>query len=148
MRQCCICGLDKPETEFHRCKNGLQGRCKPCAILTAKESYERNKKRVIERTKNQVKKKKAFVSALKNKPCSDCGRMFPHWVMHFDHIRDKVEGLSRMTSNNRTYGRILDEVEKCDLVCVLCHRDRTTRRTKYFVSTPEYEELVQKWQKL
>jgi hypothetical protein len=145
MRRCLKCG--NLRSEFYKNGSGLQRYCKLCAKESAKLSYQTNKERVIERTKNQVERKKAFVSTLKNKPCVDCGRILPSWAMHFDHIQDKVEGLSRMATNNRTHEKILAEVDKCDLVCVLCHRDRTTRRTKYFISTPEYEELVQKWQK-
>jgi hypothetical protein len=49
--------------------------------------------------------------------------------MEFDH-RDpatKSAALSRMLGH-AGLRRILDEVAKCDIVCVDCHRDRTFRR--------------------
>lgn len=142
-----MCQVEKPESEFHRLGAGLQTRCKPCAIGTAKASYQRNKLRVLERTKGQVRTKKKLIEALKNQPCQDCGRRLPAWAMHFDHLRDKVESLSRMGANNRTERTIREEAAKCEVVCVLCHRDRTVRRGKYAVVKPEHEELVRQWRR-
>jgi hypothetical protein len=54
---------------------------------------------------------------------------FPSCAMQFDH-RDptsKRQAVTRMIGRAGT-PRILDEVAKCDIVCVNCHRARTFDR--------------------
>ncbi len=60
-------------------------------------------------------------------PCTDCGRSFAYYVMDFDH-RDpslKVADVSILVKNSTSWDRVLEEIAKCDLVCVNCHRLRT-----------------------
>lgn len=64
---------------------------------------------------------------LKDVPCTDCGGRYPHWVMDFDHLRDKKFNVSRLIR----YGsrqRLIAEIEKCEVVCSNCHRTRTWNR--------------------
>lgn len=59
-------------------------------------------------------------------PCADCGRTFPVYVMHWDHLPGfaKVGEISVMvTARSRT--AVLAELEKCELVCANCHVMRT-----------------------
>ena len=62
-----------------------------------------------------------------SRPCADCGNFFPYYVMHFDHLGDKVSNVSKMVMN-RTWASVLKEIEKCDLVCANCHAYRTFNR--------------------
>lgn len=93
-----------------------------------KRYYERNKKlyrqKNIKRRENLI----SFVVSLKQKPCMDCGIQYPPYVMDFDH-RDrkaKIAGINQMI-NVHSYSKkkILEEIDKCDLVCANCHRIRT-----------------------
>ena|SRR3990167_3197649 len=61
-------------------------------------------------------------------PCTDCGQIFPWYVMEFDH-RDGKQG-SRCVTQYRRYSRkrLLLEIAKCDLVCANCHAVRTHKR--------------------
>lgn len=57
--------------------------------------------------------------------CQDCG-MFPKQpeVLDFDHVRgQKVTEVSLM--RNSTLEALVEEIEKCDVVCANCHRIRT-----------------------
>jgi len=58
----------------------------------------------------------------------DCGVSHPPYVMDFDH-RDpstKLWDISYLIHKTAApWSRILDEVNKCDVVCVCCHRLRT-----------------------
>jgi hypothetical protein len=65
-----------------------------------------------------------ILRAAKAKPCADCGRSYPHYVMDLDHRRGKkVRACSRM---HQTGARMLKaEIAKCDVVCANCHRERT-----------------------
>ena len=62
-------------------------------------------------------------------PCKDCGRVFPVWVMHWDHLPgyEKIGWISNLVpSRSRTL--ILEELKKCELVCANCHVLRTIGR--------------------
>jgi hypothetical protein len=74
-----------------------------------------------------------WVSGLKKRPCSDCKRVYPPYVMDFDHCT----GRKRFTISQfvREHGgdpnaKVLLEVEiaKTQVVCSNCHRERTHRR--------------------
>jgi hypothetical protein len=71
-----------------------------------------------------------FVEALKERtPCMDCGRKYPYYVMDFDHTRGvKIDGISRMIRMAKTVEWLQTEIDKCDLVCANCHRERTHKR--------------------
>jgi hypothetical protein len=62
------------------------------------------------------------------KQCHDCGGMFPHFVLDYDHARGtKVNTVAKVA---RSYGwkKLLAEIEKCDVVCANCHKIRTRTR--------------------
>ncbi len=64
------------------------------------------------------------------KPCLDCGGVFPPFCMEYDHVRgDKRFALGKM-SNHRQEA-VLEEIEKCELVCCACHRIRTQSRNTH-----------------
>jgi hypothetical protein len=62
-----------------------------------------------------------------NKPCMDCGVIYPPYVLDFDHLGDKLFNLSSQT-HYTSLERIQKEIAKCDLVCSNCHRIRTHNR--------------------
>jgi hypothetical protein len=70
------------------------------------------------------------INALKSKPCTDCGGIFPPYVMDFDHIGDdKVNNVGTMVSHGHSRERVMAEIAKCELVCANCHRIRTYTRS-------------------
>lgn len=83
-------------------------------------------------TKRKIGNKK-IVDTLKANPCSDCHKTYPVYVLQFDHVRgvkkfDISEGLTHAIKN------ILQEIEKCELVCANCHAIRTFRRRNEQIS--------------
>jgi hypothetical protein len=80
-----------------------------------------NRSRFVERSR--------LLRAAKDKPCMDCGKRFPSFVMDFDH-RDGVAKVDTIAVLVRkwSWARVQAEIEKCDLVCANCHRIRTARR--------------------
>jgi hypothetical protein len=59
--------------------------------------------------------------------CADCGYDEDPVALDFDHIGGtKLSAVSRML--NQAIDRILDEIEKCEVVCANCHRIRTHAR--------------------
>lgn len=56
----------------------------------------------------------------------DCGGRFPPECMEFDHVR----GEKKFTIGSHFHRKLedlMDEAEKCDIVCSNCHRVRTHR---------------------
>lgn len=64
-----------------------------------------------------------IVNKAKDKPCADCGKRYPPYVMDLDHRGDKFTDVSKMKSYS--IQRLLAEIAKCDVVCANCHRERT-----------------------
>lgn len=58
--------------------------------------------------------------------CKICGMDLKekYWVADFHHIdpKEKEDNITEMT-NNKQWPKILNELNKCILVCMLCHRD-------------------------
>jgi hypothetical protein len=70
-----------------------------------------------------------LLTAFRSTPCFDCHRQFPWFVMEFDH-RDPARKRSDVPFLAGRVGlmRLLEEIEKCDIVCANCHRVRTYSR--------------------
>jgi hypothetical protein len=66
-----------------------------------------------------------YVRQAKAKPCMDCGIMYPYYVMDLDHREPfkKFRGVSNMM--RFPIEKIQAEIDKCDVVCANCHRERT-----------------------
>lgn len=152
MRTCKNCGVDLPESSFYPKGPGktLDTWCKGCRSRRGREEYaaarspeqlqrlaERDARRQTAEARGltgpkawssyQRDRRRAFLIALKDGPCADCGHRFPAVVMDFDHLRDKRFVISSGVFTNSTEV-LLAEVAKCDLVCANCHRVRTAKR--------------------
>lgn len=72
-------------------------------------------------------RKRLWIKEIKQNPCADCGGVFSSKQMDFDHcVGVKILPVAKMSGN--TWSEILNEIKKCDLVCVNCHRIRTHLR--------------------
>jgi hypothetical protein len=74
-------------------------------------------------------KKKQIIDEIKSQPCADCKNKFPPYVMEFDHLESR-NGEPTIAASISKLGiqRLLEEIEKCDLVCANCHKIRTYNR--------------------
>src|SRR5881296_437572 len=70
-------------------------------------------------------RRRLLVDELKSCPCSDCGVQHPPYVMQFDHRDPATKEFSVGKLITLSWGRILKEVAKCDVVCANCHAERT-----------------------
>ena len=65
--------------------------------------------------------------------CVDCGYNKASEALDFDHLDGTTKhraGVGQMSST-ASWGRILEEISKCELVCANCHRIRTQRRKRH-----------------
>jgi hypothetical protein len=138
MKKCVKCLIQKEDTEFGNKKaslDGLQSYCKECNNTKYKEWYRHNRIARIKYCTNFTKKNRKKIiewyrEIKRNTPCKDCGKIYSPWVMEFDHLdsHKKDFNVSKLVAKNCCKDRILKEIEKCELVCANCHRERTWQR--------------------
>lgn len=69
-----------------------------------------------------------LIIALRDRPCTDCGRRLPPHIMQFDHRDPALKRYNVTESWCRSEAWIREEAAKCDIVCPNCHRDRSLRQ--------------------
>jgi hypothetical protein len=134
MRKCGRCGELKPIDDFawrRKHKGQRDNMCAPCRSAYGREHYLANRRRYIDaearrkRARAEVRTK-YLIEFFRTHPCADCGESDP-LVLEFDHLRDKrFEVTNQFASRN--WQEILDEIDKCEVVCANCHRRRTAQR--------------------
>ena len=73
------------------------------------------------------------IAEIKSVPCADCSGKYAPYVMDFDHRDPSLKKYEINYLLNKTgcpWSRLLTEIEKCDVVCVNCHRLRTWKPPK------------------
>jgi hypothetical protein len=64
---------------------------------------------------------------LSSNPCVDCGEADVR-VLEFDHVGTKESSVSALLSRGVSLARFEREINRCEVVCVNCHRRRTATR--------------------
>lgn len=108
--------------------DGLSDQCKECHKKLRREHYLKNRLKILEQVKKQKQEYRDWFRELKNKPCKDCGQSHPHYCMDFDHLTNKEFNIGWAQAHNWSRKRILKEIDKCELICAICHRKRTYKR--------------------
>lgn len=126
IRECPKCG-PKDESCFNK-KTGdrLQSLCRECSNKTSADHYQNNKDlyKLRKRTHREIVRN--YINDFKkDKPCADCGIVYPLCVMEFDHQRDKRFEIAVAATRGYSLESVKAEIEKCELVCANCHRIRT-----------------------
>lgn len=139
----------KPEEEFtgpceSRKRKGSY--CRPCRRAYQHERYLQNRTELIQRSR--VRKEEEYrrrlhvvLEYLSQHPCVDCGESDPV-VLEFDHLGGKSFTVSSGIKD-RNWNLVLSEIEKCEVVCVNCHRRRTAIRGGFRRLTVSDNETVQ-----
>lgn len=60
--------------------------------------------------------------------CIDCGYNKHIEALDFDHLAGKFKNISQMIVNSYSWGKILEEISKCEVRCANCHRVKTHER--------------------
>ena len=133
IKMCPKCQKELDLSNFYMRKTGLRSgeyyeKCKNCMKIRGRNYYHANHDRqlklALKRRHRAYLEKRDFLINFKNKPCLDCGKEYPFYVMDLDHrdFRTKVENVSRMFTRNWSLDKIKIEAQKCDIVCANCHR--------------------------
>ena len=70
-----------------------------------------------------------LIEFFRERPCIDCGESDPI-VLEFDHLTDKAFDVSAGLRTHK-WETVLQEIDKCEVVCANCHRRRTARRGSF-----------------
>ena len=69
-------------------------------------------------------------------PCVDCGEQDP-LVLEFDHRSGKRAGISALMGDHATWPTVMGEIEKCDVRCANCHKQRTAQIAGHYFEIVE-----------
>lgn len=148
-RRCARCHAAKPEDDFDGPFKSRQRKgsyCRACRSAYQHEHYLRNRAERIRRSdlrkKAEYRRRVEHVLAyLRLHPCVDCGESDPI-VLEFDHLGAKSFTVSTGLTT-RSWDEVVSEMEKCEVVCVNCHRRRTAIRGGFRRLTLSDREHVQ-----
>ncbi len=120
-----IRGLRKDGLSYRQIQEKLG--CSKGTISYYLGDEQKKKRRKRQRDKrNSLRKEVAQIKA--DATCADCGIDYPPHVMDFDHVRgEKVGNISELVQIG-IRDKLLEEIEKCEIVCSNCHRERTYER--------------------
>lgn len=133
-RTCTICSQAKDlQTEFHT--NGVTprtGRIKrmyQCKDCSNEQRRQRGLKKGWDRSDTQRKEMRIWVNSLKDGGnCVDCGISFKGrpWLADYHHKdpSTKISSIASAVTFRWTKEAILEEINKCELLCPNCHRTR------------------------
>jgi hypothetical protein len=122
---CTKCSLLKSLVEFNKrasSKDGRQSQCKICNKTNLKKHYGCNKDYYIERNKQRRKELREFIISLKLS-CLICKEK-EHCCLEFHHVDSDTKDFVLAEAANRMISKekILEEIEKCVVVCSNCHK--------------------------
>jgi transposase len=63
-----------------------------------------------------------------SKSCADCKENYPYWILEFDHLGNKEFNISQHRIHTISLDRVKEEIQKCEVVCSNCHKNRTFNR--------------------
>jgi hypothetical protein len=130
LKKCQMCNLELPEDDVHfaarydRGKKQFQPNCRTCQKEYRKQHYLNNREKYLNKAKNYRKTfQNWFFDYKKNLSCELCGEN-RYWVLDFHHKNPKEKDLdvSKLVSNCNKQA-LVDEINKCMVVCSNCHRD-------------------------
>lgn len=138
MKTCSKCGYEKSESDFfiRDKKTGrLHAQCKQCyseqRAITYKEHYQKYKQSYQNRAKlrrTEVRRdlQNHMIQYLSDKYCVICNESDPV-ILEFDHIdaTTKAFGIANGIRNGYKWDAILDEIDKCRVLCANCHKRHT-----------------------
>jgi hypothetical protein len=137
LKRCGKCRQQLPIESFNRHpQNGRQHWCRHCF----REYFQtRGELHLSQSAKARVRRRVAgrqfIVEYLSHHPCVDCGET-DLVVLEFDHTETKQANVSSLLASGWSIKRLRQEIALCEVVCVNCHRRRTTRRGSSWRTDP------------
>ena len=109
------CSLERFMAEVAKCRV----LCCYCHVRETNKAYSPNKNGFLH-------KRNEMIDELKQGPCTICGGCFEPYMMHFDHIDPSTKSGAVSDLKSREWKVVLAEIAKCQLLCIGCHRLKTS----------------------
>lgn len=118
------CDTCEPRTTFRGRTKGRMNRKLEASTLASmsKNKWYTPASRYHVFEKDFIIDRDQFYAAAKMAPCSLCGRTFIHQCMDFHHVLPKGANLSVYSKSFNNIENLIEEMEKCVLLCACCHR--------------------------
>ena len=134
---CTKCGEKKSCSQYYKdrkSKSGFQGCCKACdrsirgRRITPTHLRKRTTVNGLPPDGITIAMKGRFVDDSKlGKPCHSCGEFHHPKAMDFHHLDEATKSFNlsqvkRSKANSITIDDLINEIQKCILLCATCHR--------------------------
>lgn len=141
---CSQCSKSKPITEFNWKIRGVryQSHCKECDKIKHLSFYKKNKLKVAASNRQRKLEIRQWIYRyLLSHPCEVCGESNPV-LLEFAHRVGVIKRFSMCQACNRNVSdqTLSDEVAKCRVLCVRCHRLETAAEQQWYTG-PDYVGL-------
>lgn len=124
-RRCSRCDRVLPLSAFNRHRDGHQWWCRDCFRTYFRERGAVHLRQVKKSAVRRRARAREYLYAyLTEHPCVDCGQADPV-VLEFDHLGEKSGNVSTLAFHGASKRRLDEELARCEVVCVNCHRRRT-----------------------
>lgn len=141
---CTKCKRELPISEF-RWKNKTKGihhsQCKDCQKAQEKVHYQESKERrdaVRATADTQKLNNLGIIDNAKACGCRKCGEKRPY-VLDFHHRDPSVkEGTINHMLKSSSFEKLMEEINKCDVLCANCHREFHHLEREIGISYDEY----------
>lgn len=136
MPTCSRCRVEKSIEDFAK-KNSQrrQSHCRECGREYIRQHYRKNKPYYLERNcRKKLETKRKVLEFLRTQKCIDCGEAEPLYL-DFDHRDPALKSFTIGTvlgQGAKSWRTIQNEIAKCDIRCVKCHRRRTAQQFGWF----------------
>lgn len=130
---CSDCRVEKTDENTHRFLTGkkigtFQGYCNACSCKASKRRRDEHPEKRIRESRQRKEEFRTKINFIKlERPCYDCGGTFVPEAMDFDHVSG-IKEFDVTHGWNYSWDSVREEIDKCQLVCAICHRIRTQRR--------------------
>lgn len=123
-KNCSVCKEEKLLSGFRKDKtqkSGYQPRCKVCVRSAINSSYARYKNKVI--ANNHARQRETRALLLEYKQAHGCNLCLERSVvcLDFHHLDPSQKDFQLSSVSTQCWERVLEEVNKCILVCKNCH---------------------------
>jgi hypothetical protein len=113
-------------------KEDLDMELKKCRLLCCYCHATISKEQRVGKTKSKWAQDRLYkINQIKDIPCQICNRKYHLWQMQFDHLNpaNKKDAVSNLVLHAK-WQIVLEEIAKCQIICVGCHRTITKKRAK------------------
>lgn len=145
MKICPRCETEKPFTEFRVDKartDGYTSACKACLSESYKKAYQEKYKPTVNKRAKRVRQehRRMIAGLMEGKCCVRCGYDDPR-AFEYHHRDPSQKSFTISSGHMRSNKAILEEIEKCDLLCANCHRIEHYTEMEGIVTAGSYPGL-------